>query len=150
MIDKKKFLGIHISDGDDYGTIHLRLAVNLLTSVRQRDSEQVIEEKACNIVKVCCEPMFDNLIEAYDWNPDEVDYAEEVLVQYMKFATNELLQKAKHRVKHTRKHERRTKLQIDDLTVAAIMAFVMTLPDRAADQLEDSFLKDHGAMYFSR
>ena len=149
MVDKK-FLGIRITDDDDYGTIHLRLALDLWMSVRDKAGDAVVEEKARNIIKVCCEPMFDDLIEAYDWNPDETDYADQVLVQCMDVAVAGLIELVRRRVKHTQKRERRTKLQIDDLRVAAVMAYVMMVPENVSDQLEDTFLEDHGAMYFSR
>ncbi|MCA9366197.1 hypothetical protein KC722_01310 [Candidatus Kaiserbacteria bacterium] len=149
MVDKK-FLGIRITDDDDYGTIHLRLALDLWMSVRDKAGDVVVEEKARNIIKVCCEPMFDDLIEAYDWNPDETDYADQVLVQCMDVAVAGLIELVRRRVKHTQKRERRTKLQIDDLRVAAVMAYVMMVPENVSDQLEDTFLEDHGAMYFSR
>ena len=149
MVDKK-FLGIRITDDDDYGTIHLRLALDLWMSVRDKAGDAVVEEKARNIIKVCCEPMFDDLIEAYDWNPDETDYADQVLVQCMDVAVAGLIELVRRRVKHTQKRERRTKLQIDELRVAAVMDYVMMVPENVSDQLEDTFLEDHGAMYFSR
>jgi len=149
MIDTK-FLGIKITDSDDYGTIHLRLALDLLTSIRERAEEKIIEDKARNIIQVCCEPMFDYLTEAYDWNLEEVNYAEEILVQRMDDVICDLLTLAKRRIKHVRKHERRTKLQIDDFKVAAMIAYVMTVPDEVRKKIEDTFLEDHGAMNFSR
>ena len=70
------FLGIvDISDSDDFGTINLKLALDLHDAIRTHSSELMIEEKAENIIEICCEQMLDNLIEFYDWHPGEIEYA---------------------------------------------------------------------------
>lgn len=144
------FLGtVDITDKDDYGTIHLRLALDLLCAIRQRSEDKVIEGKARNIIKVCCEPMFDDLVIVYDWSPEETDYADQILGQCVEVATFELLDIAKRRITHKRKHERRTRLKVEDFKVAAMMAYVMNAHNAVSDKLEDTFMEDHGAMYFS-
>jgi len=74
------FLGIvDIKKDDDYGKIHLRLSLDLLRAVRRRQPEGVISDKARNLVQVCCEPMFDDLTDAYDWSFEEFLYADKVV-----------------------------------------------------------------------
>ena len=146
----EEFLGIVIYNRDDFGKILLRLSLDLWISVQEHGSDSVTSDKALNIIKVCCEPMFDDLIEEYDWNLAEVVYAERLLVLYMDAATVDLLALARRRVKRVRKVERQTKLQIDDLRIATMMAQIMMACDQVRDQLEETFMQEHGAMYFSR
>lgn len=144
------FLGIvDIANTDDCGTIHLRLALDLLCAIRQCSEDEVIEEKARNIISVCCESMFDELIVEYDWSPEETDYADQILGRCIEEATFELLDIAQRRATHTRRHERRTQLKFEDLKAAALMAYVMSAHTAVSYKLEDTFLEEHGAMYFS-
>jgi len=144
------FLGaVDICENDSYGTIQLRLALDLLESVRLNETPAITEAKARNIIQVCCEPMFDDLILDYEWDHHVTDYADLVLVQCMEVWVTELLTLANRRIKHKRKHERRTKLGIEDLQLAVIMALLMDVCHEVEDQLETTFIQDHGAMNFS-
>jgi hypothetical protein len=145
-----KFLGtVDIKKDDDYGRIHLRLAMDLLCAIRRHQPENVIRDKARNLVQVCCEPMFDDLTDAYDWSFEEFLYADEVIAQCIEVATHELLDIAQKRITHSRKHERRTKLRMEDMKLAAMMAYIMNVHNLVHDRLQDTFFEDHGAMYFS-
>jgi hypothetical protein len=144
------FLGtVDIEKNDDYGRINLRLALDLLGTIRSRAQEGVIKDKARNLIQVRCEPMFDNLTDEYDWSFEEFLYADGVIAKCIEVATNELLEIAQRRIPHRKKHERRTKLLIEDMKLGAIMAYIMSVHDLVHDRLQDSFTKDHGSMYFS-
>jgi hypothetical protein len=145
------FLGtVEIADNDSFGTIHLRLALDLLTAIKKNCSDEEIEAKARNIIQVCCEPMFDELILYYEWDKEEVDYADQVLGQCIEMATFELLEISQRRITHKQKHERRTKLGIEDCRLAAMLAYVMSVHNEVSGQLENAFIQDHGAMYFKK
>jgi hypothetical protein len=144
------FLGVvDICESDNYGTIQLRLAFDLLESVRLNEAPAIIKAKARNIIQVCCEPMFDDLILKYEWDHKETKYADQILVKCMEVWVTELLTLANRRIKHKRKHERRTKLGIEDLQLAVIMSLLMDVCHEVEDQLETTFIQDHGAMNFS-
>jgi len=143
------FLGtMDVTDDDTYGTIMLKLVFDLHCAIRSRSDEELIEAKARNIIKVCCEPMFDDLIQEYEWSLEETEYADQVLEVCIEEATFELLEIANCRMTHQRKRERRTGLCIDDLKISAVMAYVMHAPELVTCRLEETFEEDHGAMYF--
>jgi hypothetical protein len=143
------FLGtVDIADNDDYGKIHLKLAFDLLRSVNLGCDRKVVEEKACNIIQVCCEPMFDDLIDLYNWDREETSYVDGILASSINWATADLLELVNRRITHQQKHERRTKLRIEDLKVSRIMAFVLNVPKNISGQLEATFHEAHGGMYF--
>jgi len=143
------FLGIvDISDSDDFGTINLKLALDLHDAIRTHSSELMIEEKAENIIEICCEQMLDNLIEFYDWHPGEIEYANFVYAKCVRISAFELLEIAKKRITHPKKRERQTKLRIEDIKVGAMLAYVMNVHNLLSDRLENAFRKEHGAMYF--
>ena len=155
------FLGtVDFSDADRFGTIHLRLALDLLDSVKNRETAEDITAKARNVIQVCVEPMFDNLIIFHKWDPCETDYADLILVQCTEVWVTKLLNLANHRIipkrkyvprtERKRKHGRRTKLNIEDLQLAAIMALVMDVSHLVGVQLEATFIQEHGAMKFSQ
>lgn len=149
MIDKQ-FLGIQISDSDDYGIILLRLAIDLHMSVITKTDTDTIRAKARNIVQICTEVTFDELITLYDWDPDEVEYAEAILSQVTSDMIAELVRLAERRAKYPKKLVWRTKIQIDDLKISGIMAYVMTIPEKLGSHIETQFYQEHGAMYFNR
>ncbi|MFT7507769.1 MAG: hypothetical protein ACI92I_000937 [Acidimicrobiales bacterium] len=144
------FLGtFDIDDSDNDGIINLKLALDLLHAIRLPSASKITEEKATNIIEVCCESTFIDLIEFYDWNRSEIDYAESIFARCIKVATFELLAIAMKRMTHSKKREGEIKLRIEDLKLAAMMAYLMSVHTLVRDRLEDIFRETHGAMYFS-
>jgi len=93
--------------------------------------------------------MLDDLIVSYDWSREEADYADQVVAQCIEVATFDLLEVVSRRITHKRKLERRTKLLIGDIRLAAVLAYVMNVHNAVCDQLIDTFEDKQGAMYFS-
>lgn len=135
------FLGtIDIGDRDTNGDIHLRLALDLLFAVRLNYDKKIIEAKARNIIHICCEPILDSQIAEHGWSAAQARYGDAVIARFTETATAELLQIACRRVAHQRKHERLTRLKVDDLRISVMIAYVMNVPDALHSQIDKAFL----------
>lgn len=139
---------VDFSDTDTFGTIHIKLASDLLTSTRNLDDNQILLGKAMNIIKVCCEPEFDDLICDFEWSPQETDYADSLFAEYIEAAAIELLHIAYQRAPLKQKRDRRHTAYIESTCLAEMMAYVMDVANTVSKKVQTTFLEQHGAMNF--
>lgn len=137
MIERRYLNDVPLYDSDDYGTVLLRLVVDLLKTIDAAQEEEVIWEKGCLIVSLSCEAVRDALAEHYEWDEYETSYAEQVTDECVAAACASLLQIAYNP-------------RITSHRSAHLMAYLMTLSERARSQIEDAFYEEHGAMNFFR
>lgn len=139
---------VDISDADTLGTICMKLADDLLLSVKNSDETAVSLDKARNIITICCEYMYNDLIDYYGWSPQEIAYADDLIRKYTEVESIYLLNIPYTRVKHTRMQKYGCSIAIEDRTLVQMMACLIDTPNRVRRKVKFTFVEKHGSMNF--
>lgn len=141
-------LNCEIDEDDRYAFTVLSLAMSIINTIRSKPSNREIHQYTRDVVISLCEPMLDSLFEAYDWSKSETEYAEGLLKKQVTIATVEVLEIANRRITHRNKRERQTKLCVEDMKLAVMVAYLLNVPNQAEQGIKAEFIENHGDMYF--